>query len=77
MICIAPGLRQKNWDTCGQCSNWPKSVTGLISFFPEGTEEPVKVRDIGEGIYECEYHPMIGGKYVVTITWGGFAIPRR
>ncbi|XP_072922819.1 filamin-C isoform X2 [Hemitrygon akajei] len=43
---------------------------------PKGTEEPVKVRDVGDGVYECEYHPMIGGKYVVTITWGGYAIPR-
>ncbi|XP_078275764.1 filamin-C isoform X2 [Rhinoraja longicauda] len=43
---------------------------------PKGTEEPMKLRDIGEGTYECEYHPMIGGKYVVTITWGGHAIPR-
>ncbi|XP_078091829.1 filamin-C isoform X2 [Mustelus asterias] len=43
---------------------------------PKGTEEPVKVRDVGDGVYECEYHPMLGGKYVVTITWGGYAIPR-
>ncbi|XP_038668148.1 filamin-C [Scyliorhinus canicula] len=43
---------------------------------PKGTEEPVNVRDVGDGVYECEYHPMLGGKYVVTITWGGYAIPR-
>ncbi|KAM9277443.1 filamin-C [Cariama cristata] len=43
---------------------------------PKGTEEPVKVRDAGDGVYECEYHPMVPGKYQVAITWGGYAIPR-
>ncbi|XP_054034987.1 filamin-C [Dryobates pubescens] len=43
---------------------------------PKGTEEPVKVRDVGDGVYECEYHPMVPGKYTVAITWGGYAIPR-
>ncbi|XP_043944575.1 filamin-C isoform X3 [Protopterus annectens] len=43
---------------------------------PKGTEEPVKVRDAGDGVYECEYFPVVPGKYVVTITWGGHAIPR-
>uniref|UniRef100_A0A8C8E777 Filamin C n=1 Tax=Otus sunia TaxID=257818 RepID=A0A8C8E777_9STRI len=43
---------------------------------PKGTEEPVKVRDVGDGVYECEYHPMVPGKYQVAITWGGYAIPR-
>uniref|UniRef100_A0A8C6YF19 Filamin C n=1 Tax=Naja naja TaxID=35670 RepID=A0A8C6YF19_NAJNA len=42
----------------------------------EGTEEPVKVRDVGDGVYECEYYPKVPGKYVVSITWGGHAIPR-
>ncbi|XP_039201633.1 filamin-C isoform X2 [Crotalus tigris] len=43
---------------------------------PKGTEEPVKVREIGDGVYECEYYPKVPGKYVVSITWGGHAIPR-
>ncbi|XP_075713670.1 filamin-C isoform X2 [Rhinoderma darwinii] len=43
---------------------------------PKGTEEPVKVRDVGDGVYECDYYPAVPGKYIVTITWGGFAIPR-
>lgn len=42
-----------------------------------GTEEPVKVREAGDGVFECEYYPVVPGKYVVTITWGGYAIPRR
>ncbi|XP_011794954.1 PREDICTED: filamin-C isoform X1 [Colobus angolensis palliatus] len=43
---------------------------------PKGTEEPVKVREAGDGVFECEYYPVVPGKYVVTITWGGYAIPR-
>nr|XP_020668107.1 filamin-C [Pogona vitticeps] len=43
---------------------------------PKGTEEPVKVREVGDGVYECDYYPVVPGKYVVTITWGGYAIPR-
>ncbi|XP_062435512.1 filamin-C isoform X3 [Rhea pennata] len=43
---------------------------------PKGTEEPVKVREVGDGVYECEYYPVVPGKYVVSITWGGYAIPR-
>ncbi|KAM6136829.1 filamin-C, partial [Pterocles gutturalis] len=43
---------------------------------PKGTEEPVTVRNAGDGIYECEYHPVVPGKYQVAITWGGYAIPR-
>ncbi|KAM8820778.1 filamin-C isoform 2-T2 [Eudromia elegans] len=43
---------------------------------PKGTEEPVKVREAGDGLYECEYYPVVPGKYVVSITWGGYAIPR-
>lgn len=35
------------------------------------------MRDAGDGVYECEYHPMVPGKYQVAITWGGYAIPRR
>ncbi|KAL8222548.1 UNVERIFIED_CONTAM: hypothetical protein K2H54_077363, partial [Gekko kuhli] len=43
---------------------------------PKGTEEPVKVREVGDGVYECDYYPVVPGKYVVSITWGGHAIPR-
>ncbi|XP_031754945.1 filamin-C isoform X2 [Xenopus tropicalis] len=43
---------------------------------PKGTEEPVKIRDAGDGVYECDYYPVLPGKYTVTITWGGYAIPR-
>ncbi|XP_013981374.2 filamin-C isoform X2 [Salmo salar] len=47
------------------------SVTG-----PSGAEAPVKVKDIGDGVYECEYLPVQTGKYTVNITWGGQLIPR-
>uniref|UniRef100_A0A8C8LL55 Calponin-homology (CH) domain-containing protein n=1 Tax=Oncorhynchus tshawytscha TaxID=74940 RepID=A0A8C8LL55_ONCTS len=43
---------------------------------PKGLEEPVKVRDVGEGVYECDYYPIMTGKYTITITWGGQTIPR-
>ncbi|XP_069485637.1 filamin-C isoform X3 [Ambystoma mexicanum] len=43
---------------------------------PKGTEEPVKIRDLGDGVYECDYYPVAAGKYVVTISWGGHPIPR-
>uniref|UniRef100_A0A8D0GPH2 Filamin C n=1 Tax=Sphenodon punctatus TaxID=8508 RepID=A0A8D0GPH2_SPHPU len=43
---------------------------------PKGTEEPVKVREAGDGVYECDYYPVVSGKYTVSITWGGYAIPR-
>uniref|UniRef100_A0A3Q4M2X6 Filamin C, gamma a (actin binding protein 280) n=1 Tax=Neolamprologus brichardi TaxID=32507 RepID=A0A3Q4M2X6_NEOBR len=43
---------------------------------PTGAEEQVKVRDVGNGVYECEYYPLKPGKYTVTITWGGQPIPR-
>uniref|UniRef100_A0A674CK10 Filamin C n=1 Tax=Salmo trutta TaxID=8032 RepID=A0A674CK10_SALTR len=46
------------------------SVTG-----PCGDEETVKVKDIGDGVYECEYLPNQTGKYSVNITWGGQPIP--
>lgn len=44
---------------------------------PEGLEEPVKVQEMEHGVYECNYYPIMTGKYVVTITWGGHSIPRR
>ncbi|XP_053283008.1 filamin-C isoform X3 [Pleuronectes platessa] len=43
---------------------------------PTGAEEQVKVRDAGNGVYECEYFPLKPGKYTVSITWGGQPIPR-
>nr|XP_046153315.1 filamin-A-like isoform X8 [Oncorhynchus gorbuscha] len=43
---------------------------------PKGLEEPVKVRDVGDGVYECDYYPIMTGKYTITITWGGQTIPR-
>uniref|UniRef100_A0A671S761 Filamin-C-like n=1 Tax=Sinocyclocheilus anshuiensis TaxID=1608454 RepID=A0A671S761_9TELE len=43
---------------------------------PRGGDEPVKVQDLGDGVYECDYYPIFTGKYIITITWGGHAIPR-
>uniref|UniRef100_A0A672H3R9 Filamin C, gamma a (actin binding protein 280) n=1 Tax=Salarias fasciatus TaxID=181472 RepID=A0A672H3R9_SALFA len=43
---------------------------------PTGAEEQVKVKDAGNGVYECEYYPLKPGKYTVSITWGGQPIPR-
>ncbi|XP_074554005.1 filamin-C-like isoform X11 [Halichoeres trimaculatus] len=43
---------------------------------PKGTEEPVKVLEMENGLYECNYYPIMTGKYIVTITWGGHSIPR-
>ncbi|XP_066504550.1 filamin-C isoform X2 [Hoplias malabaricus] len=43
---------------------------------PSGAEVPVKVRDVGDGVYECDYRPTVPGKYTVTITWGGQPVPR-
>uniref|UniRef100_A0A8C8SM06 Filamin C n=1 Tax=Pelusios castaneus TaxID=367368 RepID=A0A8C8SM06_9SAUR len=47
-----------------------------IRLSAEGTEEPVKVREVGDGVYECDYYPTVPGKYVVSISWGGYSIPR-
>uniref|UniRef100_A0A8C2I2K5 Filamin C, gamma b (actin binding protein 280) n=1 Tax=Cyprinus carpio TaxID=7962 RepID=A0A8C2I2K5_CYPCA len=43
---------------------------------PRGGDEPVKVQELGDGVYECDYYPIFTGKYIITITWGGHAIPR-
>ncbi|XP_041964970.1 filamin-C-like isoform X2 [Alosa sapidissima] len=43
---------------------------------PNGAEIPVKVRDAGDGVYECDYQPLLPGKYTVMVTWGGQPIPR-
>ncbi|XP_053551937.1 filamin-A isoform X2 [Bombina bombina] len=43
---------------------------------PKGTEERVKQKDLGDGVYGFEYYPSAPGTYTVTITWGGQNIPR-
>lgn len=43
----------------------------------EGLEEPVKQKDISDGVYAYEYYPHTPGKYTVTITWAGQHIPKR
>ncbi|CAL8242354.1 unnamed protein product [Merluccius merluccius] len=43
---------------------------------PKGLEEPVTVRSMGDGVYECDYYPVVVGKYLIVITWGGHSIPR-
>ncbi|XP_075967349.1 filamin-C isoform X7 [Anarhichas minor] len=43
---------------------------------PKGLEEPLKVLEMDNGVFECNYYPIVTGKYVVTITWGGHGIPR-
>uniref|UniRef100_A0A8C4T6N6 Filamin A n=1 Tax=Erpetoichthys calabaricus TaxID=27687 RepID=A0A8C4T6N6_ERPCA len=43
---------------------------------PKGLEEPVKQKDLGDGVYAYEYYPKTPGNYIVTITWGGQQIPR-
>ncbi|XP_029017551.1 filamin-C-like isoform X2 [Betta splendens] len=43
---------------------------------PKGQEEPVKVLEMENGLYECNYYPIKTGRYMVSITWGGHSIPR-
>uniref|UniRef100_A0A3P8URD4 Filamin C n=1 Tax=Cynoglossus semilaevis TaxID=244447 RepID=A0A3P8URD4_CYNSE len=43
---------------------------------PKGLDEPVKILEMENGLYECNYYPVMKGKYVVTVTWGGHSIPR-
>ncbi|CAB1413282.1 unnamed protein product [Pleuronectes platessa] len=43
---------------------------------PNGLEEPVKVLEVETSVFECNYYPIMMGKYIVTITWGGHSIPR-
>ncbi|XP_058873200.1 filamin-A-like [Acipenser ruthenus] len=42
---------------------------------PKGSEEPVKQKDRGDGVYGYEYYPSTPGNYIVTITLGGQQIP--
>uniref|UniRef100_A0A669EX00 Filamin C n=1 Tax=Oreochromis niloticus TaxID=8128 RepID=A0A669EX00_ORENI len=34
------------------------------------------VLEMENGLYECNYYPIMAGKYIVTVTWGGHSIPR-
>ncbi|XP_053718008.1 filamin-C isoform X5 [Synchiropus splendidus] len=43
---------------------------------PKGQEEPVKVLELENGQHECNYYPVMTGKYVIIISWGGHSIPR-
>ncbi|XP_039904308.1 filamin-C-like isoform X1 [Simochromis diagramma] len=43
---------------------------------PKGLEESVNVLEMENGLYECNYYPVMAGKYIVTVTWGGHSIPR-
>lgn len=49
----------------------------MFIFNIEGLEESVNVLEMENGLYECNYYPVMAGKYIVTITWGGHSIPRR
>lgn len=40
----------------------------------KGIEELVKVWEVGDGVFECEYYLVVFGKYVVIIMWGGYVI---
>lgn len=56
------------------------NCTSFSCFFcslAEGLEEPVKQKDISDGVYAYEYYPHTPGKYTVTITWAGQHIPKR
>ncbi|KAJ7994428.1 hypothetical protein DPEC_G00249170 [Dallia pectoralis] len=43
---------------------------------PKGLEEPVKLKESGDGLYNYEYFPYASGKYTVAITWAGQNIPK-
>lgn len=53
------------------------SITDVFISTAEGQEEPVKVLEMENGLYECNYYPIKTGKYIISITWGGHSIPRR
>lgn len=54
-----------------------ETLDDVLVLNPEGLEEPVKVLEMENGVFECNYYPIMMGKYTVTITWGGHSIPRR
>ncbi|XP_061663059.1 filamin-C isoform X3 [Syngnathoides biaculeatus] len=37
---------------------------------------PVEAVEVDDGLYECNYYPMVTGNYTVTVSWGGHNIPR-
>ncbi|XP_077449769.1 filamin-C-like isoform X4 [Stigmatopora argus] len=43
---------------------------------PNGLDEPVKVVEVDNGLYECSYYPVVMGAYIITVAWGGHGIPR-
>ncbi|XP_068442134.1 filamin-C-like isoform X3 [Clinocottus analis] len=43
---------------------------------PKGLDEPVKLLEVDNGTFECNYYPVMTGKHLVTVTWGGHGIPR-
>ncbi|KAG7498110.1 filamin-C-like isoform X3 [Solea senegalensis] len=43
---------------------------------PKGLDEPVKILEMENGVFECNYYPIATGNYIVIITWGGHSIPR-
>uniref|UniRef100_A0A8D0GT13 Filamin C n=1 Tax=Sphenodon punctatus TaxID=8508 RepID=A0A8D0GT13_SPHPU len=50
--------------------------SGELKVIVKGPSKCLKVREAGDGVYECDYYPVVSGKYTVSITWGGYAIPR-
>lgn len=45
---------------------------------PQGRQNSVEVmmEDKGEGVYRCTYRPSQTGTHLVTVTFGGVAVPR-
>ncbi|XP_063796937.1 filamin-B isoform X1 [Pseudophryne corroboree] len=43
---------------------------------PKGLDELVKQLEAVDGVHLFEYYPLHPGKHVVTITWGGYQIPK-
>ncbi|XP_033927771.1 LOW QUALITY PROTEIN: filamin-A [Melopsittacus undulatus] len=41
---------------------------------PKGPE-PVKQKDLGDGVFACEYIPTVPGPHTVTVMWGGQPVP--
>uniref|UniRef100_A0A4W4DUX2 Calponin-homology (CH) domain-containing protein n=1 Tax=Electrophorus electricus TaxID=8005 RepID=A0A4W4DUX2_ELEEL len=48
---------------------------GTLQVFVKGPGR-LNMRDVGDGVYECDYRPVVPGKYTVMITWAGQPIPR-
>ncbi|XP_058480403.1 filamin-C isoform X4 [Solea solea] len=43
---------------------------------PKGLDEPVKILEMENGVFECNYYPIATGNYIVIIMWGTHSIPR-